>query len=107
MTLEKETEQRAHCRIRGPFDAVRLGLLEFNLRLYDLSAGGCLVDSINVITSESAIQLRIDLPDGHSVTTWARTMLPPRDIGYAVQFVDLDAEARAMILRALDHALPA
>ena len=106
MALEKETEQRAHHRIRGPFDAVRLGLMEFKLRLYDLSAGGCLVDSTTVVTTERAIQLRVDLPDGNSVTAWARIMLPPRDIGYALRFMDLDAETRAMIERGLDHALP-
>ena len=105
VSIEHSADQRAHRRIRGPFDAVRAGLLEFKLRLYDLSAGGCLVDSVTVVTTERAIQLRLDLPDGHSVTVCARIVLPPRDIGYAVRFVDLDAPAREMIERSLDYAL--
>ena len=105
MALEKETEQRAHRRIRGPFDAMRIGMLEFKLRLYDLSAGGCLVDSMAVVNTERSIQLRLDLPDGNSVMVLARVVPPLRDIGYAVRFIDLDVETRDMIERALDHTL--
>lgn len=105
MNTENSTDQRAHARILGPFDAVRTGPLEFKLRLYDLSVGGCLVDSMATVTTERDIQLRLDLPDGNSVTVSARTVLPSRDIGYAVRFIDLDAETRGAIERALDQAL--
>jgi len=105
VSTENSTDQRVYRRILGPFDAVRTGLLEFKLRLYDLSAGGCLVDSLAAVTTERDIELRLDLPDGHSVKVFARIILPPRDIGYGLRFVDLDAETRGMIERALDHAL--
>jgi PilZ domain len=105
VNTENSTDQRAHRRVLGPFDAVRTGLLEFKLRLYDLSAGGCLVDSMAAVTTARDIQLRLDLPDGNSVAVVARIVLPPRDIGYAVRFIDLDAETRSMIERALDQAL--
>jgi hypothetical protein len=39
------------------------------------------------------------------VTVRGQIVLPPRDIGYAVRFIDLDAETRGMIERALDYAL--
>ena len=84
---------------------MRAGLLEFNLRLYDLSAGGCLVDSMTEATTERLIQLRINLPDSNSVTVCARIVLPPRDIGYAVRFVDVDARTRETIERALGYTL--
>jgi PilZ domain-containing protein len=97
--------QRAHRRIRGPFEAVRVGLLEFKLRLYDLSSGGCLIDSVTHVTTECPIRLRISLPDGHTVTVRGQVVLPPRDIGYAVRFVDVDARTRELIENALDHAI--
>ncbi len=104
MSLKTNTERRTHRRLRGPFDAVRVGLLDFKLRVYDLSAGGCLIDSLTEITSEQPIRLRIALPDGNSVTVRGQIKLPPRDIGYAVRFVDLDASTREMIERALEYA---
>jgi len=100
---EITSERRAHSRLRGPFDGVRVGLLDFKLRIYDLSVGGCLIDSLTEITSEHPIRLRIVLPDGNSVTVRGQIKLPPRDIGYAVRFIDLDASAREMIERAIDY----
>jgi hypothetical protein len=96
-------DRRGHGRIRGPFDAVRLDLLETTLRIYDLSMGGCLIESLSEVTGEHPIRLRIALPDGHSVTVRGRVMLPPRDIGYAVRFIDLDAATRDRIEQALAY----
>jgi hypothetical protein len=105
VNTENNENHRAHRRIRGPFDAVRVGLLEFQLRLYDLSAGGCLIDSVTAVTASHPIRLRIALPDGNMVTVRGQTVSPPRDIGYAVRFVDLDARTQETIERALDYAL--
>ena len=105
MSTENNTPQRAHRRIRGPFDAVRVGPLEFKLRLYDLSVGGCLIDSLTAVTTQHPIRLRITLPDGNTVTVRGQVVLPPRDIGYAVRFIDVDAQTGEMIERALDYAL--
>ena len=105
MSTENSENQRADRRIRGPFDAVRVGLLEFKLRLYDLSVGGCLIDSLTAVTAQHPVRLRITLPDGNTVTVRGQVVLPPRDIGYAVRFIDLDARTREMIEQALDYAL--
>jgi PilZ domain-containing protein len=102
---EEGENQRQHRRIRGPFDAVRVGLLEFKLRLYDLSVGGCLIDSLTAATAQHPIRLRITLPDGNTVAVRGLIVPPPRDIGYAVRFIDLDARTSEMIERALDYAL--
>lgn len=96
-------ERRAARRVRGPFDAQRVGLLNFKLRIYDLSADGCLIDSLAEVTAEHTLRLRIELPDGNLITVRGQVMLPPRDIGYAVRFVDVDAPTRQMIERALDY----
>ena len=88
----------------GPFDAVRLGLLEFDLRIHDLSSGGCLIDSLAQVSADRPFRLRLALPDGNSVTVRARVVLPPRDIGYAVRFVDVDDATQEAIERALDFA---
>jgi hypothetical protein len=105
VSTESSGNTRAYRRIRGPFDAVRVGLLEFKVRLYDLSVGGCLIDSLTAVTAQHPIRLRITLPDGNAVTVRGQIVLPPRDIGYAVRFIDLDAETRGTIERALDYAL--
>jgi hypothetical protein len=99
-----DSERRTHRRIRGPFDAVRMGLLEFKLRIYDLSAGGCLIESLAEITPGHPIRLRIALPDGDSVTVRGHVTRPLPDMGFAIRFVDLDAATRARIERALDDA---
>jgi hypothetical protein len=95
-------ERRAHQRMRGPFDAVQLGLLDFKLRLHDLSPGGCLVESLADITTEHSIRLRIALPDGNSVTVRGQVKLPVRDIGYSVRFIDVDDRTTKAIEDALE-----
>jgi len=96
-------ERRAHRRVRGPFDAVRMGLLEFQVRVYDLSAGGCLIDSPTPITTEQPIRLRLALPDGNFAIVRGQVTLPLRDVGYAVRFIDLDEATRRRIEQALEH----
>jgi hypothetical protein len=80
-----------------------MGLLEFSVSIYDLSAAGCLIDSRTEMRSEEKIRLRIELPDGNTVTVRGLVTLPPRDVGYAVRFVDLDEPARHAIEQALDY----
>jgi hypothetical protein len=101
--ITPDSERRVHRRVRGPFDGVRMGLLEFDVSIYDLSAGGCLVDSRTEIRSEHPIRLRIELPTGNSVTVRGLVTVPPRDVGYAVRFVDLDEPARHAIEQALEY----
>jgi hypothetical protein len=103
MEAEPAAERRVHPRVRGPFDATRLGLLEFKLRLYDLSVGGCFVDSPTQVATGRPIQLRIALPDGNAVTVRGVVTPPERDIGYGVRFIDLDDSTRYAIERALDY----
>jgi hypothetical protein len=103
MGTRTDQERRAARRVRGPFDAERVGLLNLKLRIYDLSAGGCLIDSLSEVSTEHSLRLRIELPDGNMITVRGQVMLPPRDIGYAVRFVDLDAPTRDMIERAIDY----
>ena len=104
MSTGNDSDRRTHRRIRGPFDAVRLGLLEFRLRIYDLSVGGCLIESLAEITPGHPIRLRITLPDGDPVTVRGHVTRPLPDIGFAVRFVDLDAATRERIERALEDA---
>lgn len=101
---ESTPERRAYRRVRGPFDAERMGLLEFRLRLIDLSAGGCFVDSRTEVSAEHPIRLRIALPDGNSVTIRGRVTMPARDVGYGVRFVDVDESTRQIIEHALESA---
>jgi hypothetical protein len=81
-----------------------MGLLEFKLRIYDLSVGGCLIESLADVTPGHPIRLRIALPDGDSVTVRGHVTRPLPDIGYAIRFDDLDAATRNRIQQALDYA---
>jgi hypothetical protein len=89
--------------VAGPFDAVRLGLLEFHLRIYDLSLGGCFVDSPTQMNPDQPVRLRISLPDGNSVTVRGIVTPELRDVGYALRFVDLDVPTCEAIAHALDR----
>ena len=57
-----DRSRRPHDRLAGPFDGCRMGLLETPVRTYDLSVGGCFVDSLNEQQNGSLIVLKIDLP---------------------------------------------
>ena len=101
MTPIQESRRKAH-RVTGPFDGCRLGLIDTPLLIYDLSEGGCFVNSLYDTPVGQRITLRLTLPFEGVVTVHAETVYGRPGFGFAVRFVDLGDETRACLRSALD-----
>lgn len=94
-------DRRRHQRVPGPFDGVRLGLLETPLRIFDLSLGGCFVNALHEQEKGVICSLKIELPEEGWVTVKGETVYRRPDFGYAVRFIEMDDESRERLDRAL------
>jgi PilZ domain len=95
-------DRRQHLRIPGPFDGARVGFLQTPLQIFDLSLGGCFVNSMHEQQEGIVFTLRIDLPQEGAITLRAETLYR-REGGYAVRFVEMSEITRKRLGRALDQ----
>ena len=97
-----KSHRRRYVRVPGPFDGWRVGLVNTPVRIYDLSDGGCFVE-----TSEEApppgrhIVLKIALPDESGIHFKGETVYVRDRVGFAVSFVDVPAESSDRLQRSL------
>jgi PilZ domain-containing protein len=90
-------DQRKHVRVAGPFDGLRIGLLETPVRIYDLSEGGCFVSSLyEGVTGESLV-LKIQLPHEGWVKVEGEILYSRPEFGFAMRFANLTEHARASL----------
>ena len=93
--------RRQHPRVHGPFDGWRVDLLDVPVRIYDLSLGGCFVNSMNPQRVGIRLLLKIELPREGTITLHAESLYQ-RPGGFAVRFVDVDAETAERVARAVE-----
>ena len=93
--------RRKHKRVDGPFDGLRVGALETPVQLYDLSRGGCFINSMHQQRPGVTLLMRIDLPDEGWITVTAETVYGRGEFGYAVRFIEISDEASARLERVL------
>ncbi|HKT78882.1 MAG TPA: PilZ domain-containing protein [Vicinamibacterales bacterium] len=96
-----DRHRRQYDRVAGPFDGRRLGLLETVVRLYDISLGGCFVNSMHEEPEGTRLTLKIDLPREGWITVDAVTVYRRAGFGFAVRFTDMNAETSACLERAI------
>jgi hypothetical protein len=96
-----DQHRRQYDRVPGPFDGRRLGLIETPIRLYDLSLGGCFVNSMHEQQEGTTIVLKIDLPREGWITVKAETLYRRPNFGFAVRFVEMSADAAGCLERAI------
>ena len=101
MTDAEAAERRRHARVAGPFDGRRLGRLPIEVRIYDLSQGGCFVTSMHEQQSGVPIVLEIDVPGEGWIRVKGETLYTKPEFGFAVRFVDIPEELATRIERAL------
>jgi hypothetical protein len=94
--------RRENHRVTGPFDGCRVGVLDTPLLIYDLSEGGCFVNSFFDTPVGQRMVLRISLPYEGIVTLDAETVYVRPGFGFAVRFVDMSDETSACLGSALD-----
>jgi hypothetical protein len=93
--------RRKHKRVHGPFDGVRVGALETPVQLYDLSCGGCFINSMHQQQPGIKLVLKLNLPQEGWIAVRAVTLDRRGDLGFAVRFIDISQEAGARLERAL------
>jgi len=88
---------RVYSRVKGPFDGVRIGILDTPVRIYDLSEGGCFVTWPHPQPEGADVDLRIDLSDEGWITAKGRTVRDFTGFGFALTFVGMSADDRARL----------
>jgi len=107
--LETETtstttnDRRRHERVAGPFDGRRIGALETPVRIYDLSEGGCFINSLHEQHVGVAFHLEIELPYEGSIRVKAKTLYRKAGFGFAVRFIEMSEDATTRLERALQY----
>ena len=93
--------RRQHVRVPGPFDGWRISVLTTPVQIYDLSPGGCFVNSLNEQKPGIRVVLEIELPGEGRIKVTGETLYAKPDFGYAVRFVDMPSDLAARIDAAL------
>jgi hypothetical protein len=102
-SLVSTDDRRQYDRVSGPFDARRIGILTTPLRIYDLSEGGCFVNSMHEQQPGIAFTLEIDLPYAGTLTFRAETIYRKPEFGFAVRFIGVSDETAAQLHDALER----
>ncbi len=93
--------RRQHKRVDGPFDGFRIGALETPIQLYDLSRGGCFINSMHQQQPGVVLLLKIDLPYEGWISVKAESLAGRGEFGFAVRFVEMTDDAAARLERAV------
>jgi PilZ domain-containing protein len=94
-------DRRQFTRVIGPFDGRRIGELETPVRIYDLSEGGCFINSLHEQQPDVTVMLKIELPKEGWITVKARTLYRKPDFGFAMRFLEMTDEAAARLKRTI------
>jgi hypothetical protein len=102
-SLVSTDDRRLHDRVSGPFDGRRVGILTTPLRIYDLSEGGCFVNSMHEQQPGIAFTLEIDVPYAGTLTFRAETIYRKPEFGFAVRFIGVSDEVATQLHDALER----
>jgi hypothetical protein len=85
-------DRREHRRFKGPFDGRRVAMLDTPVRIYDLSLGGCFINSTHEQKPGIALTLQIELPGKGEITVEAETLQRQVEGGFAVRFTHIEPD---------------
>ena len=94
-------DRRRFFRICHSFEGRRRGILTVPIRIYDLSLGGCLIESRYPERRGRRLEIDIDLPWEGWTTVDAEIVNIRPEYGYGVQFVDLPEAIRRRLDRVI------
>jgi PilZ domain len=97
-----DADRRQHDRVAGPFDGRRVGVLHTPVQIYDLSEGGCFINSLNEQGPGIAIVLEIELPDEGWIRVKCETLYTKSGFGFAVRFVEMTEGISKRLERGLE-----
>jgi hypothetical protein len=100
---EPDNFRRRSVRVVGPFDGVRPGIFDMPIQIYDLSTGGCFVNSVHEPPARGHVfTINIDLPTGETIGAMCETASVRPGFGYGVQFREMSEDCRARLQRAIE-----
>lgn len=95
--------RRKNVRVLGPFDGKRPGLFDLPLQIYDLSVGGCFINSVHEAPHQGQVfPLQIELPNGETIVAKGETAYVRPGFGYGVKFCQMSDDHRSRLQEALD-----
>lgn len=97
--------RRQHVRVKGPFDGKRISVIDTPVQIYDLSEGGCFVNSMQEQPAGREVVLEITLPIGDPITVTAQTLYSRPGFGFAVRFTEVEPEAWLRLRQELERLL--
>jgi PilZ domain len=97
-----DANRRLHDRVPGPFDGRRIGVLQTPVQIYDLSEGGCFINSMHEQQPGIAIVLEIELPDEGWIRVKCETLYAKPGFGFAVRFVEMTEGISKRLVRGLE-----
>jgi len=99
---ESGIDRRRNARIVGPFEGVRPGLVDLPLQIYDLSLGGCFVNSFHDAPHAGQIfTIHIELPTGETLIAKGEAAFVRLGFGYGVKFCELSEDNRIRLENAV------
>ncbi len=99
-------DRRRSFRMRHAFEGRRQGILPVPLRIWDLSLGGCLIESNNPEAPGRRMRIDIDLPWEGWTTVDAEVVNIRRGYGYGVQFIAVPDSIHRRLERVLNRIGP-
>jgi hypothetical protein len=105
MAETRNSDHAGSRRAAGPFEGYRLGATDVPVRVYDLSAEGCLVELSFGTMNSRGTRLQIELPGEGWTNLQCETLHIAGHNGFAVKFVHLEDDTRSRIERTIDRSL--
>ncbi len=98
-------ERRRYPRVRGPFEGEWAGASgNREARIWDLSIGGCYIDSLNDQRPGEHIDVDIPMPEGH-IHAGGKVVYSTPNQGFAVHFTEVADDDRDVLRRAVDRLI--
>lgn len=95
--------RRRHSRVTGPFDGKRISLIDTPVQIYDLSEGGCFVNSMQEQKEGREVELEIELPTQGPIRVVAQTLYCRPGFGFATRFTQIDQDALIRLTHELER----
>lgn len=95
--------RRQHLRVPGPFDGRWLGLIPVPIRIFDLSVGGCLVQTYHAQAPDRRLTLEIELPYEGWLQLEGQSLMMRGDDGFPVRFVNVPRDVSARLQSAIEQ----
>jgi hypothetical protein len=94
---------RRYVRVTGPFAGRRLGVIDTPVQIYDLSEGGCFVNSTLEQPEGREFAMEVALPTEGTIRVVAQALYSRPGFGFAARFTRVDEVSQMSLVRELNR----